>query len=717
MNSNELKHIFYEEAEELLSKIEACLLQLEQATADGELINEIFRSVHTIKGSGAFFEIKNLNQLSHKLEDLLDTLRSKDPSVINDEVVELLFKSLDATRLIINSDKEGDTALQTQLQKITSEIMGEIGDLAGRLDAAEEGGKSAGSLNEFQNNAAQIAKSYRQGNYFFNIKIKLAKSCLSEGLDPLSFLRNLNKNGSIIANISNHQRIPKLSELDPKEQYINEMHILYATKQTPESINDILEFANQKGNITVAEVSENELITFLGRNITTDRAEVKHLGELLIEDGILSKSDLEQALEKQQRPIGEILVEENKITKEQLQDALTKQKKQGGKQTSIKVNASKLDALVDLVGELVISHSLVMQSPILKSNTDAYLAANASQLGKVIGDLQDQIMSLRMIPISHNFSRANRIVRDVCSQLNKQVKLSVFGEDTEIDKNISDDLNEVLVHLIRNALDHGIEMPDERQSANKPASGKLQLIAYPKGGNIIIEVKDDGCGLDKQAILDQAKQKGVDVDQDVDSLIYRLIFEPGFTTAKKVTNLSGRGVGLDVVKRKLEAVRGKIEVSSKLGKGTTFKVTLQPTLAIIDGMVFRVGAERLIIPTLAIEESLRPLKEQVIQVENNSEAVMIRGKVYPLLRLHKLFSIDTDSINPWESLVMVAKSQGKTCVILIDELIGQQQVVIKSLGDRFKHLKSVSGGAILGDGRVGLILDLDGLLESTMQPN
>lgn len=718
MSSKDLKNIFFEEVDELLAKIESCLLQLEQDPFQDELIDEIFRSVHTIKGSGAFFEINNLGEFSHKLEDALDALRSQDKNIIDGEAIELMFKSLDVLRLIIDSDKEGNKDLQMQLEGITGELMQEIENLVGKTNSAgHDGTAEEGLLADFKDHLGIISQSIEEGKNLFSIKVELAGSSLSEGLDPLSFLRNLNKNGSIIDNLSSYRDIPELSELDLKKLYLNKMHILYATKDPVDTINDILEFAGHKGNITVEEIGENDLAAFLRNNADTGSNRVKQLGELLVEDGLVQKSDLEEALAKQQRPIGEILVEDKKITRDQLQEALNRQESQGVKRTSIKVNSSKLDALVDLVGELVISHSLVMQSPILKQNSDAYLAANASQLGKVIGEMQDQIMALRMIPISDNFNRANRIIRDVCAQLKKQVKLTVFGEDTEIDKNIADDLNEVLVHILRNAVDHGIETPKERQRAGKPESGRVQLVAYPQGGNIIIEIKDDGRGLDKEKIIAQAKDRGIDVDPDNDAQLFRLIFDPGFSTAKEVTNLSGRGVGLDVAKKRLEAIRGKIEVFSELGKGTTFKVTLQPTLAIIDGMVFRVGDERLIIPTLAIEESLRPAQDQIIEVENNSEAVMIRGKVYPLIRLHELFSIETNSTNPWESLVMVAKSHGRTCVILIDELIGQQQVVIKSLGERFKNLKTVSGGAILGDGRVGLILDLDGLLDSGTQLN
>lgn len=720
MNENaRLKEIFFEEATDLIARIEACLLSLESEPGNKELVDNIFRSFHTIKGSGSLFDLGSINKLSHTIEDLLDDIRN-GKTAISDEIINTIFKTIDLLKLLFEAEKNNKSS--DELDSLTNEIISlikvNISDsntkkTVSKVETKKEDANSS-KLAPFVKFTDIIKESITPDKKIFLIEINLNKKCLKEGLDPVILFKNLNKIGEIIVTISNEQNIPALSELNPQILYLNDMSVLYSTAHDIAEIEDIFEFAMAKGKINITEITESQINENFNNTVKT--REPRLVGELLVEDGIISEEDIEKAIKNQARPIGEILVDEGKISSRQLEMALEKQQSMGvAPQVSVKVNAQKLDSLVDLVGELVISHSLVMQDQIIQGIEDQQLNSNLSQLGKVISDLQDQIMGLRMVPINHTFSRMKRLVRDTSVKLGKDVDLRIFGEDTEIDKNVIDDLNEILVHLVRNSIDHGIETPQNRKSLGKGQKGLIELNAYPKGGNIIVEVKDDGKGLSKKKIADKAKESGLNIDIDNEVLVHQLIFEPGFSTAEEVTTVSGRGVGLDVVKKKLETIRGKVEVSSEEGKGTTFTIILQPTLAIIDGMVFRVGTERMIVPTLSIEESLRPTREQVITIEGSNEAVMIRGKVYPLIRLHKVFSIDTKVTDPSDALVMLARSQGRQCVILIDELVGQQQVVIKSLGSRFKKLKVVSGGAILGDGRVGLILDLDGLMDSILE--
>jgi two-component system chemotaxis sensor kinase CheA len=310
-----------------------------------------------------------------------------------------------------------------------------------------------------------------------------------------------------------------------------------------------------------------------------------------------------------------------------------------------------------------------------------------------------------------------RLVRDLAKNSGKKVKLEMSGEDTEIDRNVVDELYEPMVHMIRNSVDHGIEMPEQRTKAGKNNSGVIHLMAYHQGGNIVVEISDDGRGLDKERIIAKAKENHLITDESKlsESDIYNLIFQPGFSTAKQVTGVSGRGVGMDVVKKAIEKLRGKVEINSRPGQGSTFIIRLPLTLAIIEGMMVRIGKERYVIPALSILESLRPAKEQYSTVEGKGEMILSRGNLIPLIRLNRIFNVACDYSNPWESLIMVVEHDGSRMCLLIDELLGKEEVVIKSMGETLKHIKGIAGGAILGDGRVGLILDMAGIWDLTME--
>jgi len=350
----------------------------------------------------------------------------------------------------------------------------------------------------------------------------------------------------------------------------------------------------------------------------------------------------------------------------------------------------------------------------MNSTNNNGTSKNLSQLTKITKDIQDQVMSMRMVTLKQTFQKMSRLVRDVSLRSGKKVKLQISGEDTELDKNVIEELADPLVHILRNSIDHGVEAEEDRVSKGKPEEGLVKLNAFHRGGNIIIEIQDDGKGLQKDKILQKATERGLIKDQSslTDNQIYNLIFLPGLSTAEKITNISGRGVGMDVVKKNIEKLRGNVEVTSEEGKGSTFTIKLPLTLAIIDGIVVNVGSTKYIIPTVSIEESLRPAKEDISTIKNQGEVVNIRGSLLSLVRLHKLYNIDTKKTNPWESIVVVVEGAEGRYGVLVDELLGQQQVVIKSLGDRFKDIKGISGSAILGDGRVGLILDVSGVREA-----
>lgn len=379
---------------------------------------------------------------------------------------------------------------------------------------------------------------------------------------------------------------------------------------------------------------------------------------------------------------------------------------------SVRVRTERLDRLIEMVGELVIAESMISQDPVIKHGGNLDLNRKISHADKIVRELQDLSMAMRMVPLKGPFQKVARLVRDLGSRSGKRVEFVAEGEDTEIDRNMVDFLGDPLVHMVRNSVDHGIEPPDERRAARKPDVGTVRLSAYHASGNVVVELSDDGRGLNRDKIVRKAMQQGLIASAEglSDKDVYDLIFAPGFSTADKITDVSGRGVGMDVVRRNIEALRGRVEIQSRPGKGTTFLVRLPLTLAITDGMLVRVGGERYIVPTINIHLSFRPARSALSTVAGKGEMVMLRDEIMPLVRLHRVFGVSGAMEDPTEALLMVVGDGNQRTALLVDELLGQQQVVAKSLGNGLGRVNAISGGAILGDGRVGLILDVNELL-------
>jgi two-component system chemotaxis sensor kinase CheA len=387
--------------------------------------------------------------------------------------------------------------------------------------------------------------------------------------------------------------------------------------------------------------------------------------------------------------------------------------------TMVKVDTGKLDGLLDLVGEMVIAQSLVGQNVSELAGVNPQAARNITQLGRITKELQRVSMALRMVPIRGVFQKMSRVVRDIGMKQQKKVNFVTSGEDTELDRTVVEELNDPLLHMIRNSMDHGIELPEKRAAAGKPATGTLNLRAYHQGGNIIVEIEDDGAGLNKEKILKKAIQSGLAKEGATltDEEIFRFIFAAGFSTAEKVTDLSGRGVGLDVVRRNIERLRGRVDISSTPGQGTKFKISLPLTLAIIDGFIVKVGEERYILPTLSVRESFRPQPGMVSRVQNRAEVVNVRGRIIPLLRLNEVFGTTSTSREATDGIVVVVEAGADLRCLLVDGLLHKQEVVIKNLNDMLVHKNHLlAGAAILGDGLVGLILDVNALVHLEMQP-
>jgi two-component system chemotaxis sensor kinase CheA len=370
---------------------------------------------------------------------------------------------------------------------------------------------------------------------------------------------------------------------------------------------------------------------------------------------------------------------------------------------------------VDMTGELVIAQSMLRQHPHITASRDQTLLHTLGQLSQITSTLQTMTMSLRMVPIRSTFQKMVRLVRDLARTSGKQVRLSMTGEDTEIDRNVVDELYEPMVHMIRNSMDHGLEQPAEREAAGKDPGGQIHLSAFHRGGNIVVEISDDGRGLNRERIIEKAIANGLIADESkfTDDEIYNLIFQPGFSTAREVSEISGRGVGMDVVKKAIEKLRGRVDIQTRPGQGSTFVISLPLTLAIIEGMLVRIGGDRYVIPALSIIESFRPTRDQYATVAGRGEMIQTRGKLVPLVRLDRYFNCAFDTDRPWEALVVTVEYDGKYMCLLLDELLGKEEVVIKSMGGYLQNVKGIAGGAIMGDGKVGLILDMAGIWQLT----
>ena len=389
----------------------------------------------------------------------------------------------------------------------------------------------------------------------------------------------------------------------------------------------------------------------------------------------------------------------------------TDRREPGSETRAVKVDTAKLDALVDMAGEMVIAQSLVRHHPELAALRSPAVLRSLAQLARTTGDLQKTAMSMRMVPVGGLFQRMSRLVRDLARKTNKQAEMDAIGGDTELDRNVVEELADPLMHMVRNAADHGLEPAEERRAAGKDPTGRIRLRASHQAGHIVIEIADDGRGLIRENILAKARRTGLveDGDKLSDSEVFNFIFQPGFSTAAKITDVSGRGVGMDVVKKQIQKLRGRVDIESVPGKGTSFFLRLPLTLAMIDGLVVGVGEERYIVPIFSVREMLRPTAEMVFTVENRQEMALVRDTLLPVVRLYKRFGVEPRSEQATESLLIVAEAAGKSFCLMVDELICKQEVVIKSLGESLRDIPGVAGGAILGDGRVGLILDLEGI--------
>ncbi len=710
----QFQEAFFEEAGEHLAVVEEGLLALEQHPQDLDLLNKVFRSAHSIKGTAGMFGFNAVAQFTHKMETLLDLLRNGQKA-LSPPIADLLLKSTDCLKALIEAAKTGEGIDDETVQRLTAELA-TASDLKVEKKAKVEGSHSRSSATSPSTSTFHIA--WTPPEWMFQ-----------RGLDPLQIMKELGGLGTLDKVMLDTSRLPHLTEIDPEKCYLS-WKMQLATGKDRKVIESVFEFVREDSSLTIEEATvssfKSQVSSAASQHETRNQEHEtgdqgpKPLGAILVESGMVSPAALDQALAQQKR-VGEILVEQKVVTPQQLEQALHTQRQQEAAAqtkktdtTSIRVDTAKIDKLINLVGELVITQSMlsdlgsrfeIKQLPVLLERV--------AQLERNTREIQERVMGIRMLPIGTAFSRFPRLVRDLSSKAGKKIQLVLSGEETELDKTVIESIGDPLTHLVRNSADHGLEPPEERLDNNKPEVGTIRLNAFHEGGNICITVEDDGRGLNRDKIVAKAVKQGLIGENDKlsDDQIWPLIFRPGFSTAEKVTDVSGRGVGMDVVKRNIEALGGTVSIKTVTGKGTTFTLKLPLTLAIIEGMTVRVGKETYIVPLLSILESIQPKEGTIKTVVGRGELINVRGTYLPMIRMYDVFVLEPEYTNPMKAILLILETEGERVAVMVDEILGQQQVVIKSMEQNFRKVEGIAGATILGDGTVGFILDVRGLLE------
>ncbi len=673
---------FFEESFEALDAMEAALLKLDVGSPEPELINTIFRVAHSIKGGSATFGFSDIASFTHSLETLLDELRS-GAMPVTVAVSDLLLKSVDVLRAMLRAvqakqpiDAQRVSDLQFDLEVAIAK-KGQHAPVGAVPAAVCAAAPPPGSTTDHSPSAARSPR--------WRIRFHPYRELLARGNDPQRMLRELAALGELQVRVD-AQMLPPLADVNPQDCYLA-WSLELAGEVTEEAIRQVFEWAEGDCDLTIERLPGET-------QPTTAAVATAPAVPAPIPATTATQAAPPQAVSaaKQETPVSGL-----------------------GDSGSIRVSVEKIDELMNTVGELVITQAMLSQLGAQFDGADAEkLRGGLAQLERNMRELQESVMRVRMLPISFVFSRFPRMVRDLAQRLGKQIELKLTGEQTELDKTVLEKIGDPLVHLVRNSIDHGIELPEARIAGGKSAEGTVQLDACHRGGNIAVEVSDDGGGLDKERILAKARARGLvgPDDSPTDAEIYELIFLPGFSTADKTTDVSGRGVGMDVVRRNVKELGGKVDVRSEPGRGSRFTITLPLTLAIVDGQSVAVGTETYIVPLISIVESMQLKSSGVTRLSGHSEVLSFRGDYLPIIRLHELFGVEPRSRALHEGLVVVAEGDGRRVGLFVDDLLGQQQVVIKSLEANYGHIEGVSGATILGDGSVALILDVPGLIRA-----
>ncbi|WP_153110961.1 chemotaxis protein CheA [Propionivibrio limicola] len=758
MNLDDALNTFVIESRELLESMEEALLRVEQSPHDEDLINAIFRAAHTIKGSAGLFGLDHVVAFTHNAENVLDSVRSGELEIDGDLVALFLQVCDHMGSLVANvaEGKEFGEDIRQRSDELTAQLKGQMTahQSAGAAGAPAEASSSAASSEHVAVPAGggEGGAAHAETDNW-HISMRFGKDVLKNGMDPASFIRYLTTFGRIVNIVTLLDEIPRAAEMDPEDCYLG-FEISYRTDADKAAIESAFEFVQDDARIRIVP-PHSKIGDYLDLIREMPETEMR-LGEILVRCGTLTENELDAALLAQQaadasseahQPLGTVLVAEQMVSPTVVQAALQKQKQvketKGGDASMIRVNADKLDEHINLIGELIIA-SASIDLTALKSGNPELLEA-ASVMKRLVENVRDSALQLRMVQIGATFNKFQRVVRDVSREIGKDIRLEISGAETELDKTVVEKIGDPLTHLVRNSMDHGIEPVDVRLARGKPPHGTLRLNAYHDSGAIAIEVIDDGGGLNKERILAKALERGLVKPEQMlsDDEIHKLIFEPGFSTAEQINNLSGRGVGMDVVRRNIRDLRGSIDIDTEEGVGTTMRIRLPLTLAIIDGFLVGVGGSSFVVPLEMVVECVE-LSQEEIDAAHGRQHLNLRGEVLPFIRLKELFdiadapppAIDADADSPFglqlesgrddlppvdEELafllqpvrrenVVVVNYAGHRAGLVVDTLQGEYQTVIRPLGAVFSGIEGISGFTILGTGQVALILDVPGLV-------
>nr|WP_320049352.1 chemotaxis protein CheA [uncultured Desulfuromonas sp.] len=691
------QNAFKEEAYELLSELEDSLLELEEQPDDHETVSKVFRAMHTIKGSGAMFGFTTISEFTHEVETVFDLVRSGELPV-SKQLVDLSLKARDHILSLLDSeaDEQGQYA--------------ETGaELVAQFQALSRGGAPAPSPKQPSTNADNNTGK-KDEHTTYRIRFRPSLDIMHNGTSIAQLLDELAELGQS-RTIAHKTKIVDLEALEPENCY-SSWDIILTSDCGEDAIRDVFIFVEDDCELIIKAID-------LGND--EDDMEKKRLGDILVERGDISQAQIDEVLAKNKR-IGDLLVEANLVSRDQVDSALLeqqeirklkeqkKEKTQGA--SSLRVPADKLDDLVNLVGEMVTVQSRLSQ--IANRFHDAELQSIAEEVERLTEELRDSTLTIRMLPIGSTFSKFKRLVRDISADLGKEVELKTSGADTELDKTVIEQLGDPLVHIIRNSMDHGIELPDDRVAAGKPRCGQVHLSAEHSGDSVIIKITDDGKGMDPEIIRNKAVNKGlIGPDEQLSHTdLLNLVFAPGFSTAQKVTGLSGRGVGMDVVKRAIESLRGSITLESEKGQGSVVSLRIPLTLAIIESLLVQIGDGCFVLPLTAVEECIE-LTAKDIHDAHGRNLARVRGHLIPYVPLREEFAID--SPQPAVQQIVITQINGQQLGFVVDNVIGEHQTVIKSLGPMYRDVQCVSGATILGDGSVALILDIVYLMQKAAE--
>lgn len=742
----ELVHSFLTEARELLEGAEHSLVDLQARLAHEEVedksaldsVNLAFRMFHSLKGGAAFLNLNNIADVTHKAESLLDILRSGAMGSCA-ETLDVVLRAADFVgMLLVRAEQSGsDTGYEAQVAVMSDELSAYTSKLSALSTANAVETPIEGATLDIP---------------FFSITSEMTDRFVKESQEKLDQLEQLGM--ALERSRGNADEVDEFLRLIHSFKgncgflgYGEMEKLSHRLEAIFESVRDSdMPFANQLSSLTlktldtlksgVACVAEGRSVVMINADglleslerVISSSAGVDEsstlLGDILVSKGLASEAAVQAALHQQEKPLGQLMVDMGYVEPSAVSEALKIQAERKGVQDhkpatsqDIRVSLAKLDSLMNLVGELVIAGAMAARRPDRKDFKIEDFESSALQLQRVTTELQEVVMDMRMVPVSGVFKKLIRVVHDISRKSGKKVKINFTGEDTEVDKTVIELLSDPLVHMIRNSLDHGVETPEERLANGKPETGVIHIEAKHEGGEVWITVSDDGRGLNRERILAKAISKGLirgDGADIPDDNVFKQIFEPGFSTAEQVTEISGRGVGMDVVKGNIEKIKGRIEIRSEWGKGTSFIIHIPLTLAIIDGMLTRVGNSKHTIPMLSIRESFRPESCMITITPGGQELVRVREEIIPVLRLSDIYGGNGGTLRLEDGVLVVVETEGNLAALFVDELLGQNQTVIKALPHYLRNVRGVSSCTVLGDGEVSLILDIRKIVEMAM---